>query len=83
MGRQARMFDLDLGSKEVLETLETLEELMAERGAPSYTRSDNGPEFIASTLEKWLREKGVKPLHIEPGSPWHSTSYSDIVLAYK
>ena len=58
-----------MGSREVLETLD---ELITERGAPSYTRSDNGPEFIASKLEMWLREKGVVPLHIEPGSPWEN-----------
>ena len=54
------------------DVLETLDELMMERGVPTYTRSDNGPEFIAKQLESWLKEKGVKVLHIEPGSPWEN-----------
>jgi transposase InsO family protein len=52
--------------------METLDELMFERGAPSYLRSDNGSEFIAAPLQAWLRLKGVKPIHIEPGHPWEN-----------
>jgi len=55
-----------------LDVLETLDELMAERGKPSYTRCDNGPEFIAEPLEKWLKEQGVNPIHIAPGHPWEN-----------
>lgn len=49
--------------------LETLDELMTERGRPRYTRSDNGPEFVAKGLRRWLREQGVEPKYIEPSSP--------------
>lgn len=52
--------------------LETLDELITERGIPRYTRSDNGPEFISKTLTGWLRKKGVEPMFIEPGSPWQN-----------
>lgn len=52
--------------------IETLDEIMQERGVPKHTRSDNGPEFICERLTKWLREKGVEPLFIEPGSPWQN-----------
>ena len=53
--------------------METLDELMTERGAPRYTRTDNGPEFIAAKLRRWLRkEKGVLPVLIDPGSPWQN-----------
>jgi putative transposase len=52
--------------------METLDELMFERGAPVYLRSDNGSEFIAAPLQHWLRQKGVKPIHIEPGHPWQN-----------
>ncbi len=34
--------------------------------------SDNGPEFIAVELRKWLSGIGVKTLYIEPGSPWEN-----------
>ena len=55
-----------------LEVLETLDELMTERGTPRYLRSDNGSEFIAAPLQQWLRSKGVTPVHIEPGHPWQN-----------
>lgn len=52
--------------------METLDELIAERGTPRYTRSDNGAEFVSKRLTRWLEEKGVTPVFIEPGSPWEN-----------
>ena len=40
-----------LGSNEVIETLA---EVMLWRGIPEHIRSDNGPEFVAKELRKWL-----------------------------
>ena len=37
-----------------------------------FIRSDNGPEFIADAIEKWLKENHVKTSHIAPSSPWES-----------
>ena len=51
---------------------ECLAELFCSRGVPIHIRSDNGSEFIANMLRKWLRELGVKTLFIEPGSPWEN-----------
>jgi transposase InsO family protein len=42
------------------------------RGIPEYIRSDNGPEFTARAVRKWLARLGVKTLFIEPGSPWEN-----------
>ncbi|MBE3088343.1 MAG: transposase [Chloroflexi bacterium] len=42
------------------------------RAVPVHIGSDNGPEFIARILRKWLEELGVKTLFIEPGSPWEN-----------
>jgi putative transposase len=50
----------------------TLKHLFEERGEPSYIRSDNGPEFIAVAVKRWLEACGVKTLYIEPGSPWEN-----------
>jgi putative transposase len=44
------------------------------RGIPEYIRSDNGPEFTAKAIRKWLNNVGVKTLFIEPGSPWENGS---------
>lgn len=49
-----------------------LERIMSERGAPRFTRSDNGPEFICERLHGWLLSQGTTPLHAEPASPWQN-----------
>ena len=41
-------------------------------GVPEHIRSDNGPEFVAKELRKWLAGTGAKTLYIEPGSPWEN-----------
>ncbi len=58
-----------LQSKHVLECLS---DLFIARGTPAYIRSDNGPEFTAAAIRKWLRLLGVGTLFIEPGSPWEN-----------
>ena len=39
---------------------------------PLHIRSDNGPEFIAIQLRRWLKYLNVAPLYIAPGSPWEN-----------
>ena len=51
------------------EVLEALTPLILRRGAPDYLRSGNGPEFIAQTLQNWLKRAGIEPIRILPGSP--------------
>lgn len=51
---------------------ECLTELFCSHGVPVHLRSDNGPEFIANALQVWLDNLKVKPLFIEPGSPWEN-----------
>ena len=54
------------------DVIEILAELVKQRGAPSFLRSDNGPEFIARSLRQWLVGIGSSTLFIEPGSPWQN-----------
>ena len=54
------------------EVIYQLAELFVERGIPEHIRSDNGPEFIAQELRKWLGKLGTRTLYIEPGSPWEN-----------
>ncbi len=49
-----------------------LTDLFCERGVPVHIRSDHGSEFIARRLRAWLDRLAVKPLFIEPGSPWEN-----------
>lgn len=52
--------------------LAVLEEAIEEHGAPEYIRSDNGPEFIATAIQQWLREKGIKTIYMDPGCHWQN-----------
>jgi transposase InsO family protein len=58
------------------DVIRTLGRLFAERGAPGFLRSDNGPEFIAQALRDWLPRSGVQTLYIAPGAPWEN-AYSE------
>jgi len=62
MGRRLRPDDV----------LHVLTELYARYGVPDHIRSDNGSEFTAKTVRKWLPRVGGKTLYIEPGSPWEN-----------
>jgi transposase InsO family protein len=54
------------------DVIEQLYGLFLLRGVPEHIRSDNGPEFTAKKVRKWLYRVGVKTLFIEPGSPWEN-----------
>ena len=54
------------------EVIEALADVMLYRGIPENIRSDNGPEFVAEELRKWLAKVGTETLYIEPGSPWEN-----------
>ena len=54
------------------DVIDTLSELFAMRGVPRCIRSDNGPEFIAQAIRRWLAQVKVQTLYVEPGSPWEN-----------
>lgn len=54
------------------DVLETLGDLFISHGVPDHIRSDNGPEFAATAVRKWLEKLEVKPTYIEPASPWEN-----------
>lgn len=54
------------------DVLETLADSMIMRGTPSQIRSDNGTEFIAAALRRWIAPVGSKAADIGPGSPWEN-----------
>lgn len=49
-----------------------LDEIMKQRSAPAFLRSDNGSEFTAEAVQTWLAEKKVGPAFIPPGQPWNN-----------
>lgn len=54
------------------DVIDALYHLFIFRGIPEHIRSDNGPEFTAKAIRKWLSQLGVKTLFIERGSPWEN-----------
>ena len=54
------------------QVMEVLTDLFITHGIPDHIRSDNGAEFTARSIRKWLPRLGVKTLYIEPGSPWEN-----------
>jgi transposase InsO family protein len=54
------------------DVLEVLDDLFIRRRVPDHVRSDNGSEFTAEVVRAWLRTLHVRPLYIEPGSPWEN-----------
>lgn len=54
------------------EVIEVLTKLFCDRGVPVHIRSDNGSEFTANRVRQCLKRLEVKPLYIEPGSPWEN-----------
>lgn len=60
------------GSIRSRRVLEVLAKLVSVRGAPRYLRSDNGPEFVATAVLRWLTESGIDTAYIAPGKPWQN-----------
>ncbi len=54
------------------DVIDQLFNLFVFRGIPIHIRSDNGPEFTAKQIRRWLARMGVKTLFIERGSPWEN-----------
>ena len=54
------------------QVMHVLADLFLAHGLPDNLRSDNGPEFVAIALKKWLTNLSVRTQYIEPGSPWEN-----------
>jgi putative transposase len=49
--------------------IEVLADLCLGRGVPEHIRSDQRPEFIATTVKDWIAAVGAKTAYIEKSSP--------------
>jgi len=52
--------------------IEVLTRLVSVHGAPRYLRSDNGPEFVARAILRWLQTAQIETAFIDPGKPWQN-----------
>jgi putative transposase len=83
-GRKFRMLNvIDEFSRECLairverklraaDVVDVLCDLFILRGVPAHIRSDNGPEFVARSVQSWIASVGSKTAYITPGSPWEN-----------
>ena len=55
-----------------VDVIDVLTDLFLLRGVPGYIRSDNGPEFVAGAVRRWIAAVGARTAFIEPGSPWEN-----------
>jgi putative transposase len=69
--REALAIDV-AGSIRSGRVIEVLSRLVSVHGAPRFLRSDNGPEFVATAVLKWLMELNIETAHIAPGKPWEN-----------
>jgi putative transposase len=69
--REGLDIDVDTSSS-ADRVISRLEELVAQYGAPTYLRSDNGPEFVAVVVQRWLAQRQIATLYIDPGCPWQN-----------
>lgn len=60
------------GSIRSRRVVEVLSQLVSVRGAPSFLRSDNGPEFIAAAILHWASAEKIQTALIDPGKPWQN-----------
>jgi transposase InsO family protein len=58
-----------LRSQDVILTLSRLKRIYSK---PAYVRSDNGAEFTAAKVMRWLRDNAIGQAFIAPGSPWQN-----------
>ena len=52
--------------------IEVLAQLVSVHGVPRYLRSDNGPEFVACAILRWLEASDIETAFIDPGKPWQN-----------
>jgi putative transposase len=64
------------------DVIQLLSRLFTQRGTPLCLKSDNGPEFIAAAIQRWLAKAHVQTRYIDPGKPWqngHTESFHAVI----
>jgi putative transposase len=75
---------MEVGSRiDSQQVLNVLTRLLRQYGAPSYIRSDNGPEFIAKAIKDWLAAQGIDTAYIEPGKPWQNGAVESFIGKFR
>jgi transposase InsO family protein len=63
--------EIRVGRRWMAKEVAVLEELTSLYPAPTFTRSDNGPEFMAEAVRNWcVASSTTSTVYIASGSPW-------------
>jgi len=54
--------------------IDVLSQLVSVHGTPRYIRSDNGPQFVARAILRWLMDAQIETALIDPGKPWQNAT---------
>ena len=54
------------------DVIDVFSDLFSLRGVPGHIRSDDGPAFIAQSVQAWIAGVGSKTAYSAPGSPWEN-----------
>lgn len=52
--------------------VDILVHMLVENGNKDHSRSENGREFVADTVQIWLRRRSVVNTYIKSGRPWEN-----------
>ena len=59
-------------SQKASDVIRALDLAIESYGSPTLIRSDNGSEFIAKAISRYLKQGGIGTSYITPGSPWEN-----------
>jgi putative transposase len=87
--RQALSIEVDFSFPSIA-VVRALERAIHEHGKPQQIRTDNGPEFICTTLADWCKSQKINQQYIQPGKPmqngfierFNRTFRQDVLDAY-
>jgi len=54
--------------------IDVLSQLVSVHGTPRCIRSDNGPQFVARAILRWLMDAQIETALIDPGKPWQNAT---------
>jgi len=60
------------GSIRARRVVDVLARLASVHGAPTFVRSDNGPEFVSKAMLRWATDERIETAFIDPGKPWQN-----------
>jgi putative transposase len=69
--RECHAIDVS-GSIRSARVIDVLARLISAHGAPTFLRSDNGPEFVSKRILEWLAGAKIDTALIDPGKPWQN-----------